>query len=33
MRYSEDMISVGDIPILATIPKFDSINNSNNKKG
>lgn len=33
MRYSEDMISVGDIPILAAIPKFDSINNSNNKKG
>ncbi len=32
MRYNEDMTMIGDIPILAAIPKFDAVNESNGKK-
>ena len=32
MRYNEEMTMIGDIPILAAIPKFDSVNKSNKKK-
>ena len=33
MRYNEEMTMIGDIPILAAIPKFDAVNKSNKKKG
>lgn len=32
MRYNEEMTMIGDIPILAAIPKFDAVNKSNKKK-
>lgn len=32
MRYNENMTMIGDIPILAAIPKFDAVNESNGKK-
>ncbi len=32
LRYTEDMTALGDIPILAAIPAFDSVNGSNGKK-
>ena len=32
MRYNEDMTMIGDIPILAAIPKFDAVNESNGQK-
>ena len=33
MRYNENMTMIGDIPILAAIPKFDAVNESSwNKK-
>ncbi len=32
MRYNEDMTMIGDIPILAAIPNFDAVNESNGKK-
>lgn len=32
MRYSEDMTMIGDIPILAAIPKFNTVNGSDSKK-
>ncbi len=32
MRYNEDLTMIGDIPILAAIPKFDAVNESNGKK-
>lgn len=32
MRCNEDMTMIGDIPILAAIPKFDAVNESNGKK-
>ena len=32
MRYNEEMTMIGDIPILAAIPKFDAVNKSNKKR-
>lgn len=32
MRYNENLTMIGDIPILAAIPKFDAVNESNGKK-
>lgn len=32
MRYNENMTMIGDIPILAAIPKFDAVNESSGKK-
>ncbi|HBM99553.1 MAG TPA: hypothetical protein DD413_09025 [Ruminococcus sp.] len=32
MRYNENMTMIGDIPILAAIPNFDAVNESNGKK-